>query len=480
MYARNTTSSMWRVQGNLQTGRSVNSAVDDAVKYFKAKGLTDRAADFTGLKQDIDQKVSLLRAGIVGLASVEAVYKQMKGIVQTAKTADATTQATLSSEWSDLLSQVNSIALDSSYQGDNILQQDPISFMTSVKTFDPKNYFTLQKSVALSKSTVSGFGPESIQTAGDGSGISVLRISVPTLNIVSNQPPDTVPQSAQASISSKMPLYGNGHFMTDINGSPVYQVSSQYLTDPHGVVQLDMFGNPLTTNALIQAQNGLGTPLVDANGNPMYCVQQGAHYLSQTVAFTPPSGTMMYSSASSYPYMGSSLCVLNKPAGDNAQFSSATDICSATVGSVATGQPISVVGSGGPSGKLTNIQMNNDLAYDPASGVETGSYSATYTNNPGQGGPNFIEDGTYTFSYTASWAPGTPVSTSLVVIAHLPLGVPAARQSMGGNFRLTYQLRLDSTSHGVSPDPFHIHHTLRRCAAIGAVGCCPSPVGQER
>ena len=50
---------------------------------------------------------------------------------------------------------------------------------------------------------------------------------------------------------------------------------------------------------------------------------------------------------------------------------------------------------------------------------------------------------------------------------------------MGSNYRLTYQLRLDSTSHGVSPGSFHIHHTLRRCAAIGAVGAVQGLLGKN-
>ena len=72
------------------------------------------------------------------------------------------------------------------------------------------------------------------------------------------------------------------------------------------------------------------------------------------------------------------------------------------------------------------------------------------------------------------------ISITANVIAHLPLGVQATRRSMGGNFRLTNRLRLDSRSHGVSPGPLSIHHTLRRCTAIGAVGCSPGSVGQER
>lgn len=110
-------------QKHLETGKKVNDAIDDAVKYYQSQALTDRASEFDDLKTNIDQSVSLLQATSVGLTSVENIYKQMKGLLQTAKTAtDASTLTNLATQWNQLLNQANSIATDASYQGQNLVQ----------------------------------------------------------------------------------------------------------------------------------------------------------------------------------------------------------------------------------------------------------------------------------------------------------------------------------------------------------------------
>ena len=43
-----------RTQNRLSTGLRVSSALDDAVAYFQAKGLSDRASDFEEKKEGID------------------------------------------------------------------------------------------------------------------------------------------------------------------------------------------------------------------------------------------------------------------------------------------------------------------------------------------------------------------------------------------------------------------------------------------
>ena len=45
-----TTDLIARTQERLSTGLKVNSAIDDAIAYFQAKSLTDRAGDLAVLK----------------------------------------------------------------------------------------------------------------------------------------------------------------------------------------------------------------------------------------------------------------------------------------------------------------------------------------------------------------------------------------------------------------------------------------------
>ena len=122
-----TASLMSRTQGRLTTGLKVATAIDDAVSYFKAKGLTDRATDFGVRKDEIDQGISGLKAAVNGTALVDGILKQMKGIVNSVRTADSTTRGALSGQFADLAKQINSAVRDASYQGLNLVDNSSAS-----------------------------------------------------------------------------------------------------------------------------------------------------------------------------------------------------------------------------------------------------------------------------------------------------------------------------------------------------------------
>ena len=81
---QNTVSLIGRTQDRLSTGLAVKSPLDDAVKYFQAKSLSDRASDLSERKDGIDQGVSTLETVIKATDGMEKLVKQMKGIVDAA------------------------------------------------------------------------------------------------------------------------------------------------------------------------------------------------------------------------------------------------------------------------------------------------------------------------------------------------------------------------------------------------------------
>jgi len=113
----NTASLMSRTQGRLTSGLKVASAIDDAVAYFQAKGLDDRASDFGSRKDEIDQGISSVKAALNGATLVDGILKQMKGIVNSVRTADATTRAALTKQFTNLAQQITAGVQDASYQG---------------------------------------------------------------------------------------------------------------------------------------------------------------------------------------------------------------------------------------------------------------------------------------------------------------------------------------------------------------------------
>ena len=59
---QNTQGLIDRTQGRLATGLKVNSALDDALAFFKARNLNDRASDLGAIKDQIAGAVSVLTA----------------------------------------------------------------------------------------------------------------------------------------------------------------------------------------------------------------------------------------------------------------------------------------------------------------------------------------------------------------------------------------------------------------------------------
>ena len=127
---QNTSSLIGQTQQRLATGLKVNSALDDALAFFKARNLNSRASDLSAIKDQIQGGVSVLTAAVQGLESMESVLKQMKALAQSAISApESTTRAKLASQFNELRTQVDGIAFDASFNGVNLLKNDPGHFV---------------------------------------------------------------------------------------------------------------------------------------------------------------------------------------------------------------------------------------------------------------------------------------------------------------------------------------------------------------
>ncbi|MCB2102047.1 MAG: hypothetical protein KDE22_14315 [Rhodobacterales bacterium] len=116
-----TTDLIDRTQGRLSTGLKVASPIDNAVAFFQAKSLSDRAGDLADRKDGIDQGVSSLETALTATEAIEDLTKQIKGIIDTARSADATQRAELADQVEELADQIQNLVNDASYQGLNLL-----------------------------------------------------------------------------------------------------------------------------------------------------------------------------------------------------------------------------------------------------------------------------------------------------------------------------------------------------------------------
>lgn len=126
---QNTTNLIGRTQERLATGLKVNSAIDDALAFFKARNLNSRAGDLSSLKDAINGGISVIKAAIQGLEAMESVIKQMKALAQSAiSSPESSTRSKLASQFNELRSQVDNLAEDASFDGVNLLKNTTDAF----------------------------------------------------------------------------------------------------------------------------------------------------------------------------------------------------------------------------------------------------------------------------------------------------------------------------------------------------------------
>ncbi|GAB3437272.1 flagellin [Insolitispirillum peregrinum] len=120
---QSTTNLIDRTQDRLSTGKKVNSALDDALSFFKSRSLNDRASDLATVKDGISEGINVIKAAVGGLESIESTLKQMKAIAASAKSStDSVTRQKLSSQYNELRSQIDNLTEDASYNGVNLIK----------------------------------------------------------------------------------------------------------------------------------------------------------------------------------------------------------------------------------------------------------------------------------------------------------------------------------------------------------------------
>jgi flagellin len=108
-------------ENHLATGLKVASAIDNAVSFFQAQSLNNRASDLLQRKANIDQAISSLTTATNAAQSVVSILQQMQGVVNAAKTETGAQLTASSTQFSTLLKQLNNLVGDSSYQGLNLV-----------------------------------------------------------------------------------------------------------------------------------------------------------------------------------------------------------------------------------------------------------------------------------------------------------------------------------------------------------------------
>ncbi|MCP5372634.1 MAG: flagellin [Hyphomicrobiales bacterium] len=116
-----TTGLIDRTQGRLATGLAISSPVDDAVKFFQGKALSNRAADLSDRKSAIDQGVSTLETALQAADAIESLTEQLKGIIDSARSGSTSQRAEFAKQLREVAKQIEKLVNDATYQGLNLL-----------------------------------------------------------------------------------------------------------------------------------------------------------------------------------------------------------------------------------------------------------------------------------------------------------------------------------------------------------------------
>ena len=83
-----------QTQIRLSTGKRVNSALDNAINFFTAQGLDNRANDLSGLLDSMSNAINTIQAANNGITAITKLVQSAQALTSQAKqTTDTTTRA---------------------------------------------------------------------------------------------------------------------------------------------------------------------------------------------------------------------------------------------------------------------------------------------------------------------------------------------------------------------------------------------------
>jgi len=136
---QNTQTLINTTQNDLATGLKVNNAIDNPIAFFQAQALSDRASDFSGKKDTIDQAISSLSSALEGVTGVENIVGQIQGLVLSSQSASSAQLSGLVTQYNELRTQINSLAKDTTYQGLNLIAGTGHTLTVSFSTLTSSN-----------------------------------------------------------------------------------------------------------------------------------------------------------------------------------------------------------------------------------------------------------------------------------------------------------------------------------------------------
>lgn len=182
-----------RTEERLATGKRVISALDNPANFFAARANSQRADLLNGLKDNIGEAVQTVKAADVGVTAITSLVESLRGVLTQARTAlTSTTSASdlssLTTQYNNLIGQINGIQQDSTYKGVNFLDS------TAALTVN----FNEQATTSITLSGFDGTSSGLAISGGSASGVGTLA----STNIDTSSEIDDVEESLNNALAT--------------------------------------------------------------------------------------------------------------------------------------------------------------------------------------------------------------------------------------------------------------------------------------
>jgi len=119
---QNTAKLLGQTQAHLSSGKSVNSASDNATAFFASQGFLNSANNLTNVKNNLSTALTTVNSITSSISDASQVVQQLQGITtQALGTTDTTVRAGLASQFNNLLTQLDTLVNDATFNGTNLL-----------------------------------------------------------------------------------------------------------------------------------------------------------------------------------------------------------------------------------------------------------------------------------------------------------------------------------------------------------------------
>lgn len=126
----NTSSLLQQTQSHLSTGKTVNSASDNATAYFASKGFLNAANNMNTVKNNLSTALEAVNSYDESIAAVTSIVNQLQGLAtQALGTTDTATRTSLASQFNALTTQLDQLVSDATFNGTNLLNSTSSSLV---------------------------------------------------------------------------------------------------------------------------------------------------------------------------------------------------------------------------------------------------------------------------------------------------------------------------------------------------------------